>query len=259
MPKIVAQDDVIIRTAQVILDPNTDPERYAAFADYYHVDIPEFDDWVARVRGSVPDLFPAELEIGNGDGLGSITGNPGRRGRCHLRKPDYWRSGTGRGAKAENHPKLRNRHAQYRPPGLCGARRKAPYASQAGEYRRGGARLRHDAGNGQEIAAAGRAYRRSQPARSRFSGAHARPASCCRRKLGTGRWSRDDLRSDGRVPGTGGNRPRGRSAGARVWRASSLLPAHPDAERHGKFAGGDQLQLRRPAGAIRLCEHSSTE
>ena len=41
MPKIVAQDDVIIRTAQVILDPNTDPERYAAFADYYHVDIPE--------------------------------------------------------------------------------------------------------------------------------------------------------------------------------------------------------------------------
>ncbi len=63
MPKIVAQDDVIIRTAQVILDPNTDPERYAAFADYYHVDIAEFDDWVARVRGSVPDLFPAELEM----------------------------------------------------------------------------------------------------------------------------------------------------------------------------------------------------
>lgn len=63
MPKIVAQDDVIIRTAQVILDPDTDPERYAAFADYYHVDLPDFDGWVARVRASVPNLFPAEFEM----------------------------------------------------------------------------------------------------------------------------------------------------------------------------------------------------
>ena len=70
MPKIVAQDDVIIRTAQVILDPDTDPERYAAFADYYHVDMPDFDDWVARVRTSVPDLFPARFEmVSDGDAL----------------------------------------------------------------------------------------------------------------------------------------------------------------------------------------------
>ena len=37
MLKIVAEEDTIIRTAQVILDPDTDPERYAAFADYYKV------------------------------------------------------------------------------------------------------------------------------------------------------------------------------------------------------------------------------
>lgn len=63
MPKIVAQDDVIIRTAQVILDPKTDPERYAAFADYYRVDMPDFDGWVARVRDSVPGLYPADFEM----------------------------------------------------------------------------------------------------------------------------------------------------------------------------------------------------
>ncbi|MGB0630376.1 MAG: 2-hydroxyacid dehydrogenase [Alphaproteobacteria bacterium] len=79
MPKIVAQDDVIIRTAQVILDPDTDPERYAAFADYYHVDIPDFDDWVGRLRASVPALFPAEFEmVANGDAL--LAALPGADG-----------------------------------------------------------------------------------------------------------------------------------------------------------------------------------
>lgn len=63
MPKIVAEDDVIIRTAQVILDPNADAERYAAIADYYHVDVPEFDDWVNKIRTSIPKLYPAACEM----------------------------------------------------------------------------------------------------------------------------------------------------------------------------------------------------
>ena len=63
MPKIVAEDDVIIRASQVILDPNTDPERYAAIADYYHVDVPDFDGWVNRVRASNPGLYPATCEM----------------------------------------------------------------------------------------------------------------------------------------------------------------------------------------------------
>jgi phosphoglycerate dehydrogenase-like enzyme len=63
MPKIVAEDDVIIRASQVILDPDTDPERYAAIADYYHVDVPDFDGWVDRVRASIPDLYPATFQM----------------------------------------------------------------------------------------------------------------------------------------------------------------------------------------------------
>lgn len=70
MPKIVAEDDVIIRAAQVILDPETDPERYAAIADYYHVDVPDFDVWVNAVRASIPNLFPARFEmVGDRDSL----------------------------------------------------------------------------------------------------------------------------------------------------------------------------------------------
>ncbi|CAN0570692.1 unnamed protein product, partial [Laminaria digitata] len=63
MPKIVAEDDVIIRTSQVILDPETDPERYAAIADYYHVDVPDFDGWVNKVRAAIPNLYPTTYEM----------------------------------------------------------------------------------------------------------------------------------------------------------------------------------------------------
>ena len=63
MPIILAEDDVIIRTAAVLLDPETDPERYAAFADYYSVDMPEFDEWVGEIRDSVAVLFPSEFRM----------------------------------------------------------------------------------------------------------------------------------------------------------------------------------------------------
>ncbi len=63
MPNIVAEDDVIIRTAQVILDPGTDPERRAAIADYYHVDMPDFDGWMGRLRARMPALYPAAFRM----------------------------------------------------------------------------------------------------------------------------------------------------------------------------------------------------
>lgn len=76
MPKIVAEDDVIIRAAQVILDPDTDPERYAAIADYYHVDVPDFDGWVASVRASASELFPARFEMaGDRDSFRNALGD----------------------------------------------------------------------------------------------------------------------------------------------------------------------------------------
>lgn len=76
MPKIVAEDDVIIRTSQVILDPDADPERYAAIADYYHVDVPDFDGWVNRVRASIPNLYPATYEMyGDQDSFRAALGD----------------------------------------------------------------------------------------------------------------------------------------------------------------------------------------
>ena len=58
MPIIVAEDDNIIRSAQVILDPDTDPARLAGIADYYSVDLKDFDGFLAQIRGSAPSVFP---------------------------------------------------------------------------------------------------------------------------------------------------------------------------------------------------------
>ncbi len=63
MPVVVAQDDVIIRTVQAVLDPETPPERQAAIADYFSVDVPDFDGWLTRVRATIPGLFPATVRM----------------------------------------------------------------------------------------------------------------------------------------------------------------------------------------------------
>ena len=63
MPVVVAQDDVIIRTVQVVLDPETPAERRAAFADYFSIDVPDFDSWLERVRSQVPGLYPATVHM----------------------------------------------------------------------------------------------------------------------------------------------------------------------------------------------------
>jgi phosphoglycerate dehydrogenase-like enzyme len=63
MPVIVAQNDPIIRALQVVLDPKTDPERQAAIADYYSVDITDFEDWRAKLRARLPGAFPAVMRM----------------------------------------------------------------------------------------------------------------------------------------------------------------------------------------------------
>lgn len=65
MPVIVAQDDVIIRTVQVVLDPETPAERRAAFADYFSIDIPDFNSWLNHVRAQVPGFYPATVHMVN--------------------------------------------------------------------------------------------------------------------------------------------------------------------------------------------------
>ena len=60
-PILVVEDDRFLRVLQVILDP--DPaERYAAFADFFAHEEPDFDGYCARVRaqagGTVSGLDP---------------------------------------------------------------------------------------------------------------------------------------------------------------------------------------------------------
>ena len=57
MPTIVVQNDHILRALQVILDPDCDPVRRDAFADYYSVDMPEFPDWCIDIRKRYPNSF----------------------------------------------------------------------------------------------------------------------------------------------------------------------------------------------------------
>ncbi len=61
MPKFVIQDDVVIRAFQVILDPDTDPERQAAFADYYANGVADFEGWRKSIRDRFPNAFPATV------------------------------------------------------------------------------------------------------------------------------------------------------------------------------------------------------
>ncbi|MBM3486245.1 MAG: hypothetical protein FJX67_06380 [Alphaproteobacteria bacterium] len=63
MPVILVEDDVILRTVPVILDPETPPERQAAIADYFSVDIPDFEAWRAGLRARHPNLFPARVRL----------------------------------------------------------------------------------------------------------------------------------------------------------------------------------------------------
>ena len=67
MPVVVAEDDVIIRTVQVVLDPDTPAERRAAFADYFSVDVPDFDAWLEHIRAQIPGLYPATVHMVDDD------------------------------------------------------------------------------------------------------------------------------------------------------------------------------------------------
>ena len=49
-PLLVVEDDPFLRVLQVLLDPDTPAERYAAFADFFAHEEPDFDGYCARVR-----------------------------------------------------------------------------------------------------------------------------------------------------------------------------------------------------------------
>lgn len=62
-PVIVAEDDPFTRLIQIVLDPDTDPERTAAWADFMAHDAPDFASWCERVRHQAQRLVPARVQL----------------------------------------------------------------------------------------------------------------------------------------------------------------------------------------------------
>jgi phosphoglycerate dehydrogenase-like enzyme len=59
----VVEDDPFTRLIPLVLDPNADGERRAAFADFMSTDEPDFAEWCARVRAGSPGLFSSEVRM----------------------------------------------------------------------------------------------------------------------------------------------------------------------------------------------------
>lgn len=60
---VVVEDDPFLRVVGILLDPKTSAERYAAYADFFAHDEPDFDGYCKRVRARVGSLFPAEVRL----------------------------------------------------------------------------------------------------------------------------------------------------------------------------------------------------
>ena len=62
-PVLVVEDDPWTRVIQVVLDPDTSPERRAAFADFMSTDKPDFDDWCRQVRQRAGIFYPSVVQM----------------------------------------------------------------------------------------------------------------------------------------------------------------------------------------------------
>lgn len=62
-PVIVVEDDPFTRLIPLVLEPDADPERRAAFADFMAHDEPDFDGWCTRVRAASPGLHSADVRL----------------------------------------------------------------------------------------------------------------------------------------------------------------------------------------------------
>ncbi len=80
---LVVEDDPFLRVVGLLLDPTTSAERYAAFADFFAHDEPDFAGYVARVREHVGALFPAAVRMVVD--TGGIARGVAREPRAHRR------------------------------------------------------------------------------------------------------------------------------------------------------------------------------
>lgn len=63
-PVLVVENDPFLRLLGVILDPtHTDPERIAAFRDFFAHDLADFDGWLAQLRSRLNTLHPAIVHL----------------------------------------------------------------------------------------------------------------------------------------------------------------------------------------------------
>jgi phosphoglycerate dehydrogenase-like enzyme len=62
-PILVVEDDPFLRVVGIVLDPTTAAERYAAYADFFAHDEPDFDGYCARVRARIGGLFPCQVRL----------------------------------------------------------------------------------------------------------------------------------------------------------------------------------------------------
>jgi phosphoglycerate dehydrogenase-like enzyme len=62
VPIIAIEDDKVLRFLQILLDPDTDPERMAVFADYVAHDIDQ-EAWLADARARLPGVFPSAVRL----------------------------------------------------------------------------------------------------------------------------------------------------------------------------------------------------
>jgi phosphoglycerate dehydrogenase-like enzyme len=62
-PVLVVEDDRILRTVGVVLDPTTPKERFDAFADFFAHDERDFEGYCKKVRSRAPALYPAQVRL----------------------------------------------------------------------------------------------------------------------------------------------------------------------------------------------------
>ena len=58
---VALEVDPPLRLAAVVLDPDPQPDRLAAFADFVRHDVPDFAGWLAATRARLKRLFPARI------------------------------------------------------------------------------------------------------------------------------------------------------------------------------------------------------
>ena len=62
-PVIVVEDDPFPCMLRAFLDPDIEPQRLAALADFFAHDLPDFAGWLAQLRALAGPLYPADVRL----------------------------------------------------------------------------------------------------------------------------------------------------------------------------------------------------